>query len=42
MKEFYIDCLRKPENDKASDQEEEVTDQYSQIIKALGNKRLLH
>lgn len=45
MKEFYIDCLRKPEeeeNIKASDQEEEVTDQYSRIMKALGNKRLLH
>lgn len=45
MKEFYIDCLRKPEEEgdiKASDQEEEVIDQYSRIMKALGNKRLLH
>lgn len=43
MKEFYIDCLRKPEDIDASLQEEEaMTDTYSQMIKALGNKRLLH
>lgn len=45
MKEFYINCLRKPEEEgdiKPLDQEEEVIDQYSRIMKALGNKRLLH